>query len=86
MSAEKMGTLTYRTRLAFAVCSVIFLVVLAISPFKDYRREWKQSKRSSPGSSPYCPRVSFRLLAERAIKTTWRRHRSLDKGASSSRG
>ena len=46
MSAEDMGKLTTGTRLIFAVSSVIFLMVLAISPFKDYRREWKQYKRS----------------------------------------
>jgi len=46
MPAEDMGKLAYRTRLAFAVCSVIFVAVLAISPFKDYRREWKQYKRA----------------------------------------
>ena len=46
MPAEDMGKLTYRTRLAFAVCSVIFVAVLAISPFKDYRREWKLYKRA----------------------------------------
>jgi len=46
MSAEDMGKLTRRTRLIFAVSSIVFLAVLAISPFKDYRREWKQYKRS----------------------------------------
>ncbi len=46
MSAEEMGKLTNRTRLIFAVSSVVFLAVLAISPFKDFRREWKQYKRS----------------------------------------
>lgn len=46
MPAEEMGKVTDRMRLAFAVSSVVFLVVLAISPFKDYRREWKQYKRS----------------------------------------
>jgi mono/diheme cytochrome c family protein len=46
MSAEDMGKLTIRTRLILAVTSIVFLVVLAISPFKDYRREWKQYKRS----------------------------------------
>ncbi len=46
MSAEDMGKLTYRKRLVFAVSSVVFLAVLAISPFKDFRREWKQYKRS----------------------------------------
>ena len=46
MSAEDMGKLTNRTRLLFAISSVVFLVVLAISPFKDFGREWKQYKRS----------------------------------------
>ncbi len=46
MPAEDMGKLTNRTRVIFAVSSVVFLVVLAISPFKDFRREWKQYKRS----------------------------------------
>ena len=38
--------LTNRMRLIFAVSSVLFLAVLAISPVKDYRREWKQYKRA----------------------------------------
>ncbi len=46
MPAEEMGKVTDRTRLIFAVSSVVFLAVLAISPFKDYRREWKEYKRS----------------------------------------
>ena len=46
MSAEEMGKLTKRTRLVFAASSLVFLAVLAISPFKDFRREWKQNKRS----------------------------------------
>jgi mono/diheme cytochrome c family protein len=46
MPAEAMGKLTSRMRLTFALSSVIFLLVLAISPFKDYRREWKQYKRA----------------------------------------
>lgn len=46
MPAEHMGKLTDRMRLVFAVSSVVFLAVLAISPFKDFRREWKQYKRS----------------------------------------
>jgi mono/diheme cytochrome c family protein len=46
MPAEDMGKLTVRLRLVFAVSSLVFLAVLAISPFKDYRREWKQYKRS----------------------------------------
>jgi hypothetical protein len=46
MPAEEMGKLTERTRLIFAISSVVLLAVLAISPFKDFRREWKQYKRS----------------------------------------
>ena len=46
MPAEEMGKVTDRMRLVFAVSSLLFLAVLAISPFKDYRREWKQYKRS----------------------------------------
>jgi mono/diheme cytochrome c family protein len=46
MSAEETGKLTNRPRLIFALSSVVFLAVLAISPFKDFRREWKQYKRS----------------------------------------
>ncbi len=45
MPAEDMGKLSYRTRLVFAVSSAIFLIVLAISPIKDFRSEWKQYKR-----------------------------------------
>jgi mono/diheme cytochrome c family protein len=43
--AEHMGTVSRGLRLAFATSSVIFVVVLAISPVKDLRREWKRYKR-----------------------------------------
>src|SRR5271157_660989 len=46
MPAEDMGKLTYRMRLAFAVATVICVLVLAISPVKDFRAEWKKYKRS----------------------------------------
>ncbi len=46
MPAEDMGRLTKRTRLLFAISSVVFLLVLAISPLKDFGREWKHYKRS----------------------------------------
>jgi len=46
MPAEATGKLTDRMRLVFTVSSVVFLAVLAISPFKDFRLEWKQYKRS----------------------------------------
>lgn len=46
MPAEDMGKLTDRTRIVFVVSSLVFVAVLAISPFKDFRQEWKQFKRS----------------------------------------
>ena len=46
MPAEDMGKLSYRIRLTFAVTTVIFVLVLAISPIKDYRAEWKHYKRA----------------------------------------
>ena len=46
MPAEDMGKLTYRMRLTFAVATVICVLVLAISPVKDFRAEWKKHKRS----------------------------------------
>ena len=46
MPAEEMGKLSDRLRLTFAVSTVLCVLVLAISPVKDYRAEWKQYKRS----------------------------------------
>jgi len=46
MPAEEMGKLTEKMRLTFAVSTVICVLVLAISPVKDFRSEWKQYKRS----------------------------------------
>ena len=46
MPAEDMGKLSHRVRLAFAVSTVLCVLVLAISPVKDFRAEWKHYKRS----------------------------------------
>ena len=46
MAPEEMGKVTKRLRLWFAISSVLFVVVLAISPVKDLRHEWKQYKRA----------------------------------------
>jgi mono/diheme cytochrome c family protein len=46
MSAEDMGKLPRKLRLTFAVATVICVLVLAISPLKDFRAEWKRYKRS----------------------------------------
>ena len=42
MPPEEMGKVTKRLRLAFAVSSVVFLAVLAVSPVKDSLREWRR--------------------------------------------
>ncbi len=42
--AEGMGRVSRRMRFVFALASVLFLAVLAISPVKDLRREWKRYK------------------------------------------
>ncbi len=44
MSAEEMGKTTRRLRGAFAVTSVLFVAVLAISPVKDLLSEWRGYK------------------------------------------
>jgi mono/diheme cytochrome c family protein len=45
MPAEEMGKVTKRLRLIFAVSSVIFLIVMAISPARDYLRDWRRYER-----------------------------------------
>jgi hypothetical protein len=45
MPAEDMGKVTKRLRLIFAVSSVVFLAVLAISPVRDYLRDWRRYER-----------------------------------------
>jgi mono/diheme cytochrome c family protein len=46
MAGEQIGKISNKLRMLFAVCSVIFLLVLAISPVRDQFREWKHYKRS----------------------------------------
>ena len=46
MSVEEMGKVSDRLLRLLALCTILFLGVLAISPIKDFRREWKQYKRS----------------------------------------
>ncbi len=45
MPAEDMGKLSERLRLTFALSTVVCVLVLAISPLKDFRAEWKHYKR-----------------------------------------
>lgn len=46
MAAEDMGKVSQRLRFWFALVSVVFVAVLAVSPIKDLRHEWKQNKRA----------------------------------------
>ncbi|MGH9761659.1 MAG: hypothetical protein ACREAC_12600, partial [Blastocatellia bacterium] len=41
MIAEEMGKVSNRIRLTFAIASVAFVAVLAVSPLKDFFRPWK---------------------------------------------
>ncbi|MGA2271965.1 MAG: c-type cytochrome [Bryobacteraceae bacterium] len=45
MPPEDMGKLSEKLRLAFALSTVVCVLVLAISPLKDFRAEWKHYKR-----------------------------------------
>ncbi len=45
MTAEDMGKSSRRLRGAFAIASILFVVVLAISPVKDLMSEWKKYKK-----------------------------------------
>jgi mono/diheme cytochrome c family protein len=63
MPAEEMGKVSRRLRLAFAVSSVVFVIVLAISPLKDLRREWKRYKREYARFAQTRPDTK-RLLAD----------------------
>jgi mono/diheme cytochrome c family protein len=63
MPAEEMGKVTKRLRLIFALSSVVSLIVLAISPARDYLREWRRYERDYvrfAGSRP----DTKRLLAD----------------------
>lgn len=46
MSVEQIGKISNRLRLLFAVSSIVFLAVMAISPLRDQLREWKHYKRA----------------------------------------
>jgi mono/diheme cytochrome c family protein len=45
MPAEDIGKLSRKLRLAFALSTVVCVLVLAISPLKNFRAEWKHYKR-----------------------------------------
>lgn len=45
MTAEEMGKVSRRLRISFAIASVAFVAVLAVSPVKDYFEEWKRYEK-----------------------------------------
>jgi mono/diheme cytochrome c family protein len=63
MPAEDMGKVSKRLRLIFAVSSVVFLVVLAISPVRDYLSDWRRYERDYVRFAELRPDTK-RLLAD----------------------
>lgn len=63
MPGEDMGKVTSRMRFLFALASVVFVALLAISPVKDLRREWKIYKRDYTRFAQTRPDTK-RLLAD----------------------
>jgi len=63
MPGEDMGKVTSRMRFLFALASVVFVALLAISPVKDLRREWKVYKRDYTRFAQTRPDTK-RLLAD----------------------
>jgi mono/diheme cytochrome c family protein len=63
MPAEDMGKVTKRLRVIFAVSSVVFLIVLAISPVRDYLSGWRRYEREYDRFAESRPDTK-RLLAD----------------------
>ncbi len=63
MAVEEIGRISNRLRLFFAICSIVFVGVLAISPLRDQLREWKYYKRAYVRFAESRPETR-RLLAD----------------------
>jgi mono/diheme cytochrome c family protein len=63
MLPEEMGKVSRRLRWAFAVSSVVFLAVLAVSPVRNYLRSWKGYERDYVSFAQSRPDTK-RLLAD----------------------
>lgn len=70
--AEGMGKVSRRMRAVFALSSVVFVAVLAVSPVKDLLREWKTYKRDYVRLAQTRPDTK-RLLADyhEGIEQIW---------------
>jgi mono/diheme cytochrome c family protein len=78
MASGEMGKMTNRLRLMFAISSVAFLLVLAISPLRDQLREWKHYKKEYIRFAENRPDTK-RLLADvtSGIDQIWLPHLSI---------
>ena len=63
MTPEKMGNIPMRLRATFALTSVIFVVVLAASPVKDFFQSWKRYEKDYVSYAQTRPDTK-RLLAD----------------------
>lgn len=46
LTPEEMGRVSRRLRVTFAITSVAFVAILAVSPVKDYFQEWKRYEKA----------------------------------------
>ena len=63
MTAEKMGEISKRLRAIFALASVAFVAVLAVSPVKDFFQSWKRYEKDYVSYAQTRPDTK-RLLAD----------------------
>jgi len=63
MSPEEMGRVSRNARVTFAITSVAFVAVLAVSPLKDYFRSWKGYEKGYVAMAASRPDTR-RLLAD----------------------
>ena len=63
MTAEKMGNTPMRLRATFTLASIVFVVVLAVSPVKDFFQSWKQYEKDYVSYAQTRPDTK-RLLAD----------------------
>ncbi len=63
MTVEKMGEISTRLRATFALASVAFVVVLAVSPVRDFFQSWKRYEKDYVSYAQTRPDTK-RLLAD----------------------
>jgi hypothetical protein len=63
MTAKQMGEISTRLRAIFALASVAFVAVLAVSPVKDFFQSWKRYEKDYVSYAQTRPDTK-RLLAD----------------------